>query len=132
MASPAVVGVEVAALGPKTTARVAQVTARDGIVLEQLIRSYASGMPGPQVITGDYEASIQYRGTQLVGGVMVECHVSSDEPFAHRLEYGFVGVDALGRTVQEAPRPHFAPAMARLSVVYPADVATAVTEALAE
>ena len=131
MASPTVVGIEVAALGPKTTARVAQVTARDGVVLEQLVRSFASGAPGPQVLTGAYEESIQYQGTQIIGGLVVECHVSSDEPFAHRLEYGFMGVDALGRTVQESPRPHFAPAMARLAVVYPRDVAIAVAEALA-
>jgi hypothetical protein len=131
MASPAVVGAQVAALGPSVNGRVAAITARDGMILETLVRSYASGAPGPQVITGEYEQSIQYQGLHIIPGLLIEAHVSSSEPFAHRLEYGFMGVDALGRTVQEAPRPHFAPAMARLAVVYPADVAAAVAEGLA-
>jgi hypothetical protein len=131
MGSPAVVGAEVAALAPKVDAEVAAVTARDGMILETLVRSYASGAPGPQVITGEYERSIRYQGLHIIPGLLIEAHVSSDEPFAHRLEYGFMGVDALGRTVQESPRPHFAPAAARLAAIYPADVAAAVAEGLA-
>jgi hypothetical protein len=36
--------------------------------------------------------------------------VATDEPYGRRLEYGFVGTDALGRHYAQAPRPHLNPA----------------------
>lgn len=44
--------------------------------------------------------------------------VSTSAPEAHRLEYGFVGVDALGRHVEQPPRPHFRPAFTKYAARY--------------
>lgn len=44
--------------------------------------------------------------------------VGSDAPQAHRLEYGFIGTDALGRVVEQQPRPHFRPAFERIAPLY--------------
>ena len=54
--------------------------------------------------TGRYRASWTVergRDTRVVG---------SGEPYGRRLEYGFVGVDALGRNYSQAPQPHVNPA----------------------
>ncbi len=44
--------------------------------------------------------------------------VASPDPFAARLEYGFVGVDSLGRHYAQPPKPHFAPALADIGPEY--------------
>lgn len=44
--------------------------------------------------------------------------VTSTAPQAHRLEFGFVGVDALGRSYHQPPRPHFRPALAKYAGQY--------------
>jgi hypothetical protein len=38
--------------------------------------------------------------------------VFTDDPAAFRHEFGFVGVDALGRSYHDSPRPHVRPAIA--------------------
>jgi hypothetical protein len=48
--------------------------------------------------------------------------IHSSAPEAHRLEYGFVGIDSLGRSVHQPPRPHFRPALARFAAQYRASV----------
>jgi hypothetical protein len=37
--------------------------------------------------------------------------VGNDQPQGHRLEFGFVGADKLGRIYNQAPRPHLRPAL---------------------
>ena len=37
-------------------------------------------------------------------------YVTSPDDFSNRLEYGFVGVDSLGRHYAQPPHPHFRPA----------------------
>ena len=44
------------------------------------------------------------------GGGGVTARVFSDAPQARRLEYGFVGVDSLGRHYRQPPFPHVEPA----------------------
>jgi hypothetical protein len=51
--------------------------------------------------TGGYERSIQVEGNV----------VFTNHPAALRLENGFIGTDALGRTYAQAPRKHWRPAM---------------------
>lgn len=64
----------------------------------------------------DYDASIQMRmaGTQYRPRAVV----FSDDPQAHRLEYGFIGTDSAGRYIEQAPRPHFRPALAAIRSDY--------------
>lgn len=72
----------------------------------------------------DYDASIKMRMTG--GRIRPRANVTSDAPQAHRLEYGFIGVDSLGRHVEQSPRPHFRPALERIR----ADYVRAIAEAL--
>lgn len=44
--------------------------------------------------------------------------ITSRAPQAHRLEFGFFGVDATGRSLHQAPKPHFRPALARYGPRY--------------
>lgn len=45
-----------------------------------------------------------------VGGGQVTAEVYSDAPQARRLEYGFVGIDSIGRYYRQPPFPHVEPA----------------------
>lgn len=61
--------------------------------------------------TTDYDDSIRMR---VAGrGRKTTVAVYSDAPQAHRLEYGFTGVDKAGRRYHQPPRPHMRPAFAR-------------------
>ena len=51
--------------------------------------------------TGAYAASI---------GVDEDGNVGSNHPASARLEWGFHGVDSLGRRYNQGPRPHYGPA----------------------
>lgn len=78
--------------------------------LRDTVRFHASGRPGPRVITGEYWESIRGRRVKIPDGWAAEAY--SDAPQSSRLEYGFVGVDSLGRDYNQPPYPHFAPAIA--------------------
>lgn len=84
-------------------------TATYGHLMVTRIRQNASGRPGPNVITGDYRRSWQViiRGS----GQTATAEVYSDSPFWQRLEYGFHGVDSLGRHYDQGPFPHVGPAV---------------------
>jgi hypothetical protein len=69
----------------------------------------AGGPPGPRNITGDYNASWTTRFAD--SGAVMEAIVGTDRPQARRLEYGFVGVDILGRHYNQPAYPHVAPAV---------------------
>jgi hypothetical protein len=87
-------------------------TVRFGVALHDATRRHASGRPGPNVITGAYRESIalEYRD----GGAFV----FSGAPQAHRLEYGFVGLDSMGRMYHQPPYPHFRTALAEIRPLY--------------
>lgn len=61
--------------------------------------------PGPNVATGDYRRSWAMK---VLPG---EVFVFTNAPQAARLEYGFVGADALGRMYNQPPYPHVRPAI---------------------
>ncbi len=65
------------------------------------IRKNASGRPGPDVVTG------VYRDSWGISGDMV----TTRHPAALRLEFGYVGVDSLGRDYNQPPFPHVRPAL---------------------
>ena len=62
--------------------------------------------PGPNVATGDYRRSWNTR--QFPDGTVM---VSTNAPQARRLEFGFFGVDSLGRVVRSPQYPHVRPAI---------------------
>jgi hypothetical protein len=89
------------------------------------IRANASGRPGPRARTGDYRRS--WSGiTYVRGGVEVVGEASTNAPQGPRLEFGFTGVDALGRHYDQPPYPHARPALDAISEPYTAALAAEV------
>lgn len=72
------------------------------------VKENASGRPGPNVVTGEYQAHFFM---QQFG--QYDWLVGNSSPQAARLEFGFVGSDSLGRHYHQAPFPHFRPAALR-------------------
>ncbi|WP_180685917.1 HK97 gp10 family phage protein [Streptomyces gossypiisoli] len=105
---PIALAAALARMGPAARARTRTITRHHAMLLRVRIQRNASGRPGPRVVTGQYRASWDVRmGT---GGGQVTAEVFSDAPQARRLEYGFVGVDSLGRHYRQPPYPHVEPA----------------------
>lgn len=112
MISARVVGAAEAARAFITTASVVQartagVVAYHGKKYQAAVKRRASGRPGPNVITGKYRNSIQFR--MIRGGTTAAAAIGSDHPASHRLENGFFGSDSLGRNYHQEPRPHYEP-----------------------
>lgn len=81
------------------------------LLLQTTVRAKASGRPGPRRRTGDYRRSITAQTVrQPIPGIW-QGWVGTNSPQGRRLENGFVGVDSLGRTYNQKPFPHFAPAV---------------------
>lgn len=78
--------------------------------LVKAVQLHASGRPGPNVITGAYRASIQISGIED-GANATTSFVSTSAPQAHRLEFGFVGTDRLGRHYHQPAFPHWRPGL---------------------
>lgn len=97
-----------ARLGPAVRARTRAITRHHAMLLRVRIQKNASGRPGPNVITGQYRASWDVKVS--VAGGRVSAVVFTDAPQSRRLEYGFVGVDRLGRPYRQPPYPHIEPA----------------------
>jgi hypothetical protein len=88
-----------------------------GQLMLNQIRANASGRPGPNVITGDYRRSWQLT-TRGRGNSQAESEVWTNAPQFLRLEYGFHGVDSLGRHYDQPPFPHVAPAVDQIAPLY--------------
>lgn len=105
-----------------TKVRPEKVTKHYGTILLARTKAYASGRPGPNVITGAYRNSIRIRyETELSTGTSAAI-VGSEAPQAARLEFGFKGVDSLGRHYNQPPFPHYSRALADMERLYPASV----------
>lgn len=59
--------------------------------------------------TGRLRDSI-HTGTVTDEDQRQELSVSPDTPYAHRIEFGFIGTDSLGRNYHQAPEPYMRPA----------------------
>lgn len=77
-------------------------------MLKTRVMANASGRPGPRRVTGDYLRSISAQPLGQYGGS--GWFVGTNAPQGPRLEFGFVGVDSLGRHYDQPPYPHFGPA----------------------
>lgn len=78
-----------------------------GLDLLSQVRWQASNPPGPNVVTGEYVNS-----WMIDIGADGTVRVFTEHPASFRLEYGYVGVDALGRHYNQPPFPHVALAVA--------------------
>ncbi len=94
---------------PRAHALLRRVVQVHGGLLLTEVRRNASGRPGPNAPTGNYRRSwsVGYTG----GGAETAAVVGTNAPQARRLEYGYHGTDALGRTYHQPPYPHAGPAL---------------------
>ena len=103
---------------------VAAVRQRNAQILLARVRARASGRPGPRVVTGAYRASwhIENEANASI--------VTTGAPQAMRLEYGFVGQDALGRNYSQPPFPHANPAADEIEGAYMTDMMRVVVDGI--
>jgi len=99
-----------------------------GTLGQARIRGNASGRPGPNVITGAYRNSWQTHTRRIPHGTI--CTLATDAPQGRRLEYGFVGIDSLGRHYAQPPFPHVQPALPFIQDTLMASMRLAVAEVL--
>lgn len=99
-----------------------------GLLLEANIKARTSGRPGPRAVTGDYRRSWN---TRNVGSILKpRVSVGTNKPQANRLEFGFTGVDALGRRYDQPPYAHAGPAAAQSEAAVLGVVVSTVNKAL--
>ncbi len=85
-------------------------TVRDGAqMIQRQAQQNASGRPGPRVVTGTLRRSIRVDGPRRVGTAW-EARVGPTVVYSRRVELGFDGTDAIGRTYHQPPYPYFGPA----------------------
>lgn len=77
------------------------------IKLRDMARSHSEGRPGPRIQTFQFWSAWTY----AIGGWDAE--VANGSVYAARLEFGFFGVDAIGRMVHQPPYPSLQPAIAQ-------------------
>ncbi|WP_372516423.1 HK97 gp10 family phage protein [Streptomyces noursei] len=92
------------------------------------VQRRASGRPGPRVVTGRYRAS--WQSDVHRAGPVVVAEVGTSAPQGRRLEFGFVGVDSLGRHYAQPPFPHLGPAVEGFGPVLVRELGHVVVEAL--
>lgn len=124
-----IVEAEFEAAARKVGPAIKRTTTMYGHLLLNQIRANASGRPGPNVITGDYRRSWQMT-TFGRGESQAESQVWTDAPQFMRLEYGFHGVDSLGRHYDQPPFPHVAPAVDKYAPLYYAELGVVVSRLL--
>lgn len=104
---------DLAGIGVKVGAGAYVATRHFGALLQADIRGRARSL----FEVTDYDASI---GLHFSG---LSAEVGTDDPAGFRHELGFIGVDSLGRSYEQGPRPHFGPALDRIGPAYTAAIA---------
>lgn len=84
----------------------------------------AGGNPLTQPHTGDYIRSWSHETRPIPGGA--EADVGTNAVQGPRLEYGFAGTDAAGRTYHQPPYPHLRPSAIETQMEFFTDVGRAV------
>ena len=107
------IAASIAAVDARLPTRAREITRHHGQLLLTGVKRRSSlprtGPPGPRLITGDYNRSWNLR---MQGNAFVAvASVGTDRPQARRLEYGFAGVDSIGRRYNQPPYPHARPAV---------------------
>jgi hypothetical protein len=96
---------------------VREVNRRYQAILLTEARKSASGRPGPEVESGAFIGAMK-TGVEDRGYAV---YLENNSPQAARLEFGFVGVDALGRHYAQPPYPWLLPTFARVAKRYQTD-----------
>lgn len=65
----------------------------------------------PHKRSGDLQGSFKF--VVKTGIISVALRVFTDNPYAARLEFGFIGTDSLGRNINQGPRPYWRPVIAK-------------------
>lgn len=99
-------------LSDKVVARLHPITRHYGALVQADVRARARQL----FDVSDYDRTIELhmRGKKENPGAVI----TSTAEQSHRLEYGFTGVDSLGRSDHQPPRPHFRPALAKYASKY--------------
>lgn len=80
--------------------------------LRKEIVNQASGRPGPEIVTGLYTMGFEVQeDTLFFANQWVVSVVNENGVQWRRLEYGFTGIDALGRHYDQPPFAHIRPAI---------------------
>ena len=109
MSSPEQVAADLAELQGAVLNKSHQLVVLWTAALQKQVALNASGRPGPNAPTGNYRRSINRRTTRLAFQSIGM--VGTNAPQALRLEFGFQGTDALGRSYNQPAYPHFGPAL---------------------
>lgn len=95
-----------------TPAQMRKTVRHYGALLQRRVKKNASlprgGPPGPRIITGDYNRSITTEYQDAISTATAV--VGTNAVQGRRLEYGFFGVDSLGRHYRQPAYAHFRPA----------------------
>lgn len=122
--TPSLLIADFARLSIEANVAIHEVTKLQTAELQAQVQRNASGRPGPNAPTGDYRRSInrrvERRSNESIGQVGVS------RPQAKRLEFGFTGVDAIGRSYNQPAYPHFGPALDKIGPQYKTAIETAV------
>lgn len=93
---------------PKLKARTTAAVHQFAVLLAERIQTAASGRPGPEIRSGNLVGSIQVDHTLGdQGDGWGAATVYTETVYAPRLEFGFYGTDALGRSYNQPPYPFF-------------------------
>lgn len=119
------VAVELDAMGVRAGARAYAVVQHYGALATSRIKARAglprAGPPGPRIITGDYNRSINMQMTSVLGNPTAE--IGTNRPQGWRLETGFYGEDSLGRRYSQPPYLHFGPGLDDIAAPFEAAIA---------
>jgi hypothetical protein len=111
-----------------TTDRALGVGVARGVLLgEAIVKGKASGRPGPRFVSGDFRRSIV--GDSEVGVGVVFGQIGTNAAQGRRLEYGFAGVDVLGRRYNQPPYPYLQPAVPEVEAAIVSEVTKAISGA---
>lgn len=119
---------DLAKAGIAAGAKAHRITRHFGTLLQTKVKANASGRPGPRAPTGDYRRSIALTMGMARGGP--EASVGTNRPQARRLEFGFKGTDAAGRSYNQPAYPHFGPAVDEIEPQYLAAIEAIAGDAL--
>lgn len=75
--------------------------------LAKRAQSHSRGRPGPNIVTQAFHDSWTYAVSAGDNSAMV----ANGSAYAARLEFGFVGVDSIGRFYSQPPYPSLSPAV---------------------
>lgn len=87
----------------------------------ELARSDVVARASGQMDVTDYTATIHVQYGQDARWLRAD--IGTDDPAGYRHEFGFVGVDVLGRSYHQGPRPHFGPALDRYAGLFESAIA---------